>query len=168
MLKLDRIRKAKYLGVVIDDELLWQKQVNGVTQKLFCKIALLRRLSVFLDSSTMNILYKSLVQPHFDYCSVICCGRFTEDVHKLIILQKRCARIILGNNSLTSSTVMFPKLGWKVLQDRCDYVKSLLVFKAINTPKIRLEAYMLVNGCLQPILMIGKIRTSFSRNGRPI
>ena len=37
-----------------------------------------------------------------------------------------------------------------------------------NTPKIRLEAYMLVNGCLQPILMIGKIRTSPSRNGRPI
>ena len=31
------------------------------------------------------------------------------------------------------------------------------------TPKIRLEAYMLVNGCLQPILMIGKIRTSPSR-----
>ena len=25
----------------------------------------------------------------------------------------------------------------------------------LDTPKIRLEAYMLVNGCLQPILMIG-------------
>ena len=82
-LKLDRVRKAKCLGVLIDDELLWHKQVNGVTQKLFCKIALLRRLSVFLDSSTMNILYKSLVQPHFDYCSVIWFGRFIEDVHKL-------------------------------------------------------------------------------------
>ena len=131
-LKLDRVRKAKCLGVVIDDELLWHKQVNGVTQKLFCKIALLRQLSSFLDSSTMNILYKSLVQPHFDYCSVIWFGRFIEDVHKLNVLQKRCARIILGVNSLTSSTVMFPKLGWKVLQDRCDYFKSLLMFKALN------------------------------------
>ena len=27
---------------------------------------------------------------------------------------------------------MFPKLGWKVLQDRCDYFKSLLIFKALN------------------------------------
>ena len=80
----------------------------------------------------MNILYKSLVQPHFDYCSVIWFGRFIEDVHKLNVLQKRCARIILGVNSLTSSTVMFPKLGWKVLQDRCDYFKSLLMFKALN------------------------------------
>ena len=38
----------------------------------------------------------------------------------------------MGVNSLTSSTVMFPKLGWKVLQDRCDYFKSLLMLKALN------------------------------------
>ena len=30
--KLDRVRKAKYIGVVIDDELLWHKQVNCVTE----------------------------------------------------------------------------------------------------------------------------------------
>ena len=78
----------------------------------------------------MNILYKSLVQSHFDYYSVIWFGRFIEDVHKPNVLQKRCARIILGVNSLTSSTVMFPKLGWKVLRDQCDYFKSLLMFKA--------------------------------------
>ena len=123
-LKLNRVRQAKCLGVVIDDELLWHKQVYGVTQNLFCKIAFLRRPSIFLDSSTINILFKSLVQPHFDYCSVLWFGRFIEDVHKLNVLQKRCARIILGVNSLTSSTVMFPKLGWKVLQDRCGYFKS--------------------------------------------
>ena len=131
-LKLNRVKKAKCLGVVIDDELLWHKQVNGVTQKLFCKIALLRRLSTFLDSNTLNILYKSLVQPHFDYCSVVWFGRFIEDIHKLNVLQKRCARIILSVNSLTSSTVMFPKLGWKALQDRCDYFKTLLLFKTLN------------------------------------
>ena len=31
-LKSDRVRKAKCLGVVIDDELLWHKQVNDVTK----------------------------------------------------------------------------------------------------------------------------------------
>ena len=33
-LKLDRVRKAKCLGVGIDDELLRHKQVNGVTQNI--------------------------------------------------------------------------------------------------------------------------------------
>ena len=134
--------------------------------KLFCKIALLRRLSVFLDSSTMNILYKSLVQPYFDYCNVIWFGRFTEDVHNLIILQKRCARIILGNNSLTSSTVMFPKLGWKVLQDRCDYFKSLLVFKALNnlTPAYLCNKFKYVSE--NTMLILGKLALPTCTNKR--
>ena len=98
----------------------------------FVKLHFSGGYSIFLDLNTMNILYKSLVQSHFDYCSVVWFGRFIEDVHKLNVLQKRCARIILGVNSLTSSTVLFPKLGWKVLQDRCDYFKSSLMFKTLN------------------------------------
>ena len=48
-------------------------------------------------------------------------------------------------------------------------VRTVFKFSAhLHTPKIRLEAYTLVNGCLQPILMIGKVRTSPSQNGRPI
>ena len=130
--KLERVNKAKCLGVVIDDELLWHKQVSGVTQKVFCKIALLRRLSTFLDANILNILYKSLIQPQFDYCSAVWFGRYNEDVHKLSVLQKRCARIILSVNYLTSSDIMFPMLGWKSLQDRCNYFKALLMYKSLN------------------------------------
>ena len=57
---LERVNKATCLGVVIDDELLWHKHVNSVIQKVFCKTALLRRLNSFLDTATLNILYKSL------------------------------------------------------------------------------------------------------------
>ena len=130
--KLERVNKAKCLGVVIDDELLWHKQVNCVIQKLFCKISLLRRLSTFLDSNILNILYKSLIQPCFDYCCVVWFGRYENDVHKLNVLQKRCARIILSVNSQTSSNVMFPVLGWNSLYDRCTYFKALLMFKSLN------------------------------------
>ena len=128
-LKLDRVKKAKCLGVIIDDELLWHDQVKNVTQKLFCKIALLRRLNTFLDSDVLNILYKSLIQPQFDYCNTVWFGRFKEDVHKLNVLQKRCARIILSVNSQTSSTIMFPQLGWNSLEYRCNYFKALLIYK---------------------------------------
>ena len=42
-LKLDRVRKAKCLGVAIDNELLRHKQGKWCHTKLFCKIALLKR-----------------------------------------------------------------------------------------------------------------------------
>ena len=44
-------------------------QVNNVMEKVFGKLAPLRRLKVFLDPSTLNTTYKALAQPHFDYCT---------------------------------------------------------------------------------------------------
>ena len=42
--ELKVIKKVKSLGVLIDNELKWHKQVSGVTQKLFCKLGLIRRI----------------------------------------------------------------------------------------------------------------------------
>ena len=44
----------------------------------------------------------------------------------------RRARIILGVNYVTSSDFMFQVFGWERLQNRNDYFKSLLTYKALN------------------------------------
>ena len=93
-------RKVR-LGVLVDNELNWDKHVNNVIQNVFCKIALLRRVKPYLDVNTLNVLYKALIQPHFDYCSVVWYGRFKEDCGKLDVIQKRCARIILSADYYT-------------------------------------------------------------------
>ena len=63
--ELENVVKYKCLGVLFDNELNWH--VNNVIQKVFCKIALLGRLKPYLDVDTLNVLYKALVQSHFDY-----------------------------------------------------------------------------------------------------
>ena len=108
------------------------RQVNNVMRKIFGKLALLRRLKVFLDPSTLNTIYKALVQPHFDYCSVAWYGRYSDDMHKLDVLQKRCARVILGVNSFTPSNEMFHELKWQKLFNRRNYFTALMVFKCLN------------------------------------
>lgn len=130
--ELEKVKKAKCLGVLIDDELRWHNQVNSVVQKVFCKIALIRRLKPFLDVGTLNVLFKSFVQPLFDYCSIIWYGRFKDDISKLDILHKRCARIILGVNYFTSSDFMFRMLGWERLLTRNEYFKALMMYKCLN------------------------------------
>ena len=130
--ELDHVTKAKCLGVVIDKELRWHCQVNKVIQNVFCKIALIRRLKPYLDFNTLSVLFKSFIQPLFDYCSIAWYGRFRDDCAKLDVLHKRCARIILGVNYLTFSDFMFQVLGWERLQIRNDYFKSLLMHKALN------------------------------------
>ena len=94
-------------------------------RKIFGKRALLRRFKVFLDPST----YKALVQPYFDYCSLAWYGRYNEDMCKLDVLQKRCARVILSVNSFTPSNQMFRELKWQSLSDRNTYFNALMVLK---------------------------------------
>ena len=67
-----------------------------------------------------------------DYCSVVWFGRFNDDIRKLSILQKRCARLILSVSYLTSSEIMFPLLGWETILNRAMYFKALLMFKCLN------------------------------------
>jgi len=129
---LERVRKAKCLGVTIDDQLKWHDQVNSVVQKVFCKLGLLRRLKPSLDCDILNIVFKAFVQPIFDYCSLSWYGRFKEDIVKLDKVHKRCARVILGVNYLTPSELMFNTLGWERLETRSDYFKSLMMFKSLN------------------------------------
>ena len=130
--ELERVKKAKCLGVLIDEELNWHNQVNKVIQNVFCKIAVVRRLKPYLNIDTLNVLFKSFVQPLFDYCTIVWYGRFKDDCSKLDILHKRCARVILGVNYLTSSNFMFNMLGWERLQKRNDYFKALMMYKALN------------------------------------
>ena len=92
---LENVDNYKCSDVVVDKELKWHDQVNNVMRKEFGKLALLRHFKVFLDPSTLNTIYKASVQPHFDYCSLAWYGRYNEDMCKLDVLQKRCARVIL-------------------------------------------------------------------------
>ena len=130
--QLENVEHMKCLGVIIDKELKWHKHVNSVIQKVCCKAALIRRVKPYLNVDTLNVLYKALVQPHFDYCGIAWYGRFNDDINKLDVLQKRCARIILGVDFLTPSIEMFNKLKWEQLTVRNQYFKALMVYKCLN------------------------------------
>jgi hypothetical protein len=130
--QLESVHKMKCLGMLVDNELKCHDQVNSVIKKVFCKMALLRRLKPYLDVNTLNVLYKALVQPHFDYCSVAWYGRFKDDSSKLDVLQKRCARIILGVDYFTPSDHMFKELKWERLSVRNQYFKALMMYKSLH------------------------------------
>ena len=130
--QLERVKKAKCLGVIIDDQLKWHDQVNSIVQKVFCKLSLIRRLKRFLDFDILNIIYNAFVRPIFDYCNISWYGRFIQDTYKLDVVHKRCARVILGVNNLTPSDLMFNILGWERLQTRSEYFKALMMYKSLN------------------------------------
>ena len=65
-----------------------------------------------------HAVYKSLIQPHFDYCNVVWFGRFNADVRKGSALQKDVQGLsYLLTHSLTLSSVMFSESLCQIVGD---------------------------------------------------
>ena len=80
----------------------------------------------------LEFIYKSLVQPYFDYCSPLwdTCGKLLKD--KLQRFQTRAARVISGANYDTHSVDLFNTLSRDTLENRRTGAKSVLMYKILN------------------------------------
>jgi phage terminase large subunit-like protein len=65
-----QVNSNKTLGVIIDENLCWDKQIENISKKVSNGVGMLRRVKPFVSIGTLTYLYQALVQPHFDYCSI--------------------------------------------------------------------------------------------------
>ena len=65
--KIDKVKTTKSLGLMIDESLTWNAQVDKITKKVNSGFSILRRLLDIVDYQTLITIYLSIIQPHFDY-----------------------------------------------------------------------------------------------------
>ena len=92
---LNMCTETKLLGIIIDNSLSWEKQIEYVCSKVSPKIGILYRLSEFLSQNILNIIYNTIIQPDFDYCVTVWGNCSSVHFNKLQKLQNRAARITL-------------------------------------------------------------------------
>ena len=69
-LKVDN--KAKYLGVQLTNNMSWESHISNVCkQKIGHGIQILRRLRNVIPLEDMIKIYKTVLQPHIDYCITV-------------------------------------------------------------------------------------------------
>ena len=92
-----------------------RSHVSAIVSNVSKVIGVLRRLKPLLPLSALVLIYNSLIQPHFDYCSVI----WDNLGQKLQRMQNRAARIITaGSDYYTRSSEILRSLNWNNLEDR--------------------------------------------------
>ena len=129
---IQNVDKQKLLGVVIDNKLSWNEQIDNVCLNISRRITLLKLLSKYVDQKSMNQYYNSYILPIFD-CGCMIWGRCTTaNTQRLLKLQKRAARIILLADILTPSLRMFNELQWLSFPRRVQYHSCVMVYKALN------------------------------------
>ena len=88
------VKIVKYLGMMVDDKLVWDQHVDYISSKITRNIDILKRIRRFISQESLLLLYHTLIEPYFRYCSIVWgqCGETLKD--KLQILQHKAARTI--------------------------------------------------------------------------
>ena len=64
--KIKRVKSTKSLGLMLDETLCWNEQVNALSNKVNKSLNVTKRLREFVDLETLLIAYKTLVQPYLN------------------------------------------------------------------------------------------------------
>lgn len=130
---IKRVSKAKLLGVLVDEKLGWADHINEkIVPKVLRGLRMLRELRNLLTIPHLVSLYKSLVIPYFDYCSMVWGNCGTVLRNKLQKLQNRAARIITRSGYEIRSSDILSSLNWCNLDIRRKRQKASLMYKIIN------------------------------------
>ena len=105
----------KYLGVQIDGETTWDSHTDMICKNASSDIATMGRIRPFVPSNALEKVYKSLVQPYFEYCSPLwdSCGTLLKD--KLQRFQSRAARVLTSASYDIHSADFIEALSWDTL-----------------------------------------------------
>ncbi len=131
---IDCLPSARYLGIYPDSNLRWEEHISKLCNTISPKIGLLHRLKKILPTDHVEMVYRSIVQPHIDYCITLWGYAANKYIKKVQSLQNRAARIITGNFDFytTRGITLVKKLNWQTVVQRRDYFTSLLVHKTLN------------------------------------
>ena len=127
--KILRTETAKFLGVVIDENLTWKDHINYVKNKIAKSIGIISRLKYYLPETTLNTLYNTLVLPYLNYCNIIWANNKPTRLKPLLLLQKRCMRIITNSVYNAHSLPLFSKLNQLTIFDLNKLLIATFMFR---------------------------------------
>lgn len=130
--QIERVSEIKYLGIVIDENLNFDKQIGACVKKTASKVNFLCRISRNFTLDTKKIIYNSIVLPHFNYCSTIYINCSKEQIAVLQKIQNKAMRIILNCDRDTPRTFMLDALNMMSIAQRIKYNVLIFIFKIVR------------------------------------
>ena len=100
-------RETKFLGVILDNQLSWHSHVKHISKKISKSAAILRILRDIFPLNILKTLYLTLVFPYFNYCNLVWGSAYTNTLYPLVILQKKCIRLICKTEYLKPTNPLF-------------------------------------------------------------
>lgn len=153
---IEQVKEFKYLGVILDNSLSFEKHVDTLCKKLNQKFYVLKRIDSKLNCYSKITYYNSVVLPNIDYCSSILLTLNESQIKQIQLIQNRFMRLILRMDKLTSINSMLNMLQWQSIKQRI-YANTM---KFIHRVRIKESPIYLAE------LMINRatVHTHYTRN----
>ena len=123
---------TKYLGVLIDDKLLWKDQINHINLKIRRGIGMLGRLKDLVAKSTLRTLYFSLIFLYLDYNLLNWSSTYPTNLDCLNISNKKAVRLILSKNGREHASPLFKELDILPLEEHIKLKRGTFMWKLDN------------------------------------
>ena len=66
------VSTTKSLGILIDNNnMAWHSSIDKLSKKIASGIGAIQRIRPLVSPEILHYIYNALVQPHFDYCSIV-------------------------------------------------------------------------------------------------
>ena len=118
---IDRTSEFDFLGLRIQENLLWSAHITKIANKLSRVVGILKRIHKYIPIQALMTIYNSLFLPHLNYAILI----WGHSCDRITTLQKKAIRIISSVNFNAHTEPLFKKLN--ILM-----VKDLMYQKALN------------------------------------
>ena len=147
-LEIKRVSEAKFLGVIIDEQLSWQPQIDSVSRKLASCIGALYRIQDHVPKALHKQLYHALFESHMTYCISVWGGQSFNKLNKLFIIQKHCVRMLFSNPNKKSFCYCKNKASQSMVQ--CERCNEWFHYQCLGLSELDIEniEHFYCNGCL--------------------
>ena len=167
--QIEVVDHHKVLGVIIDNDMRWERHINQICTRVSRNMYLLFKLKPYIDLQHMKNFYHAHCLSHFNYCSTVWSKASNVLLKKANRLHRRAANLLLPSETL-STDEKFVELGILPLNKQFMYNILVMMF---NTRYDKGPTYLtkLLNiserghRYLIPVTRIDLYKSSFSFQG---
>ena len=121
--------KHKHLGIVLDPKLTFNSHINEKIVNARKGIGILKCLSSYVPTKTLDQIYKMFVRPHLDYCDIIyhtpsisnpyfSNQKLASSMERIERIQYQAGLAVTGCWQGSNRNSLYEELGWESLSDR--------------------------------------------------
>ena len=108
---LEQKKTVKFLGVYLDEHLMWKDHISYVCKKISKSVGILYRSRFNLTLKNKLSLYYTLIYPYIIYCNLAWSSTYVSNLNGIFSLQKCAVRAITNADFRAPSTLLFLQLG---------------------------------------------------------